>query len=96
MNLISIAIYLSNSTRNQTKECVRDEKAIKENLDSVTPEHELADNNTTDPTGGSNDENGGILSPRNGELAHWAFPDEEGVEGVLVISSSGPGDLPQP
>lgn len=71
-------------------------RQFKENLDSVTPEHELADNNTTDPAGGSNDENGGILSPRNGELAHWTFPDEEGVEGVLVISSSGPGDLPQP
>lgn len=70
--------------------------AIKENLDSITPEHELPDNNPTDPAGGSNDEHDGVLSPRNGELAHRTFPDEEGIEGVLVISSSSPRDLPQP
>lgn len=94
MNLIGMQfIYPIQLEMKERKEC---DKANKENLDSVTPEHELADNNTTDPASCSDDEHGGILSPRNGKLAHGTFPDEEGVEGVPVISSSSPGDLPQP
>lgn len=65
-------------------------------LDSVSPEHELADHNATDAAGGSNDEDGGVLRARDGELAHGsALPEAKKVEGLLVVRTDSPGDLPE-
>lgn len=71
-------------------------------LDGVSPEHELANQDPADAAGGANHQDGGVLSARNGELAHGsAVPDVVSVVGVVVavnvnvVGSDGAGDLAQ-
>lgn len=59
-------------------------------LDLVAPKHELADNNPSDPASSSNNEHGGVLGLRDGELAHRAT-DEDGIQQALI--GCGPGNL---
>lgn len=67
-------------------------KAKKDDLDAVASEHELANNNTTNTTGGTNNKNSCILSTRDSKLTHRpSLSDEE----ALISGAVGSGYLAQ-